>query len=128
MVWVVRSCPSSSEFHVKPPVASKDTIFALSTAPGRAAIAVIRISGPQAGEVLRVMTGSVPPARLARACEFSAGNSGMFSRLVHMNPEALRAAYGPNPESTMQRVMDFIDNKRIIGVDAWLEGLTLPSV
>lgn len=75
-----------------------------------------------------LVTNEFDPARLARACEFSAGNSGMFSRLVHMNPEALRAAYGPNPESTMKRVMDFIDNKRIIGVDAWLEGLTLPSV
>jgi tRNA modification GTPase len=42
-----------------------DTIFAVSTAPGRAAIAVIRISGPHAGDVLRVLTGSVPPARRA---------------------------------------------------------------
>jgi tRNA modification GTPase len=50
---------------VKPPAAANDTIFALSTAQGRAAIAVIRISGPQAGDVLRVMTGSVPPARHA---------------------------------------------------------------
>jgi tRNA modification GTPase len=42
-----------------------DTIFALSTAPGRAAIAVIRISGPQAGPVLAAMTGAVPPPRHA---------------------------------------------------------------
>ena len=35
---------------MKPP-SSKDTIFALSTPPGRSALAVIRISGPQAGDV-----------------------------------------------------------------------------
>jgi tRNA modification GTPase len=50
---------------VKPPEAINDTIFALSTAPGRAAIAVIRISGAHAPAVLQVMTGSVPPARHA---------------------------------------------------------------
>jgi tRNA modification GTPase len=50
---------------VKSSGASNDTIFALSTAPGRAAIAVIRISGPQAGEALRTTTGSLPPTRHA---------------------------------------------------------------
>ena len=42
-----------------------DTIFALSTAPGRAAIAVIRISGPDADSVLRALIApkSLPPPR-----------------------------------------------------------------
>ncbi|KAG0098744.1 tRNA modification GTPase gtpbp3, mitochondrial [Podila epicladia] len=35
-----------------------DTIFALSTHPGKAGIAVIRVSGPQARSVLRKMTSS----------------------------------------------------------------------
>jgi len=39
-----------------------DTIFALSTAAGRAGIAVIRISGPGAGVVLRGLTGEAVPA------------------------------------------------------------------
>ena len=38
------------------------TIFALATAPGRAAIAVIRVSGPAAGETVRQLTGKDPPA------------------------------------------------------------------
>ena len=43
-----------------------DTIFALSTAAGRAGIAVIRISGPNAGTVLRGLTGeALPPPRQA---------------------------------------------------------------
>jgi tRNA modification GTPase len=39
-----------------------DTIYAPATAPGRAAIAVIRISGPRAGEALDQLTGRTRPA------------------------------------------------------------------
>jgi tRNA modification GTPase len=41
------------------------TIYALSSAPGRAGVAVIRVSGPQAGPVLQVLAGDVPPRRVA---------------------------------------------------------------
>ena len=42
------------------------TIYALSTAPGRAGVAIIRISGPKSGDALDVMTaGRRPKARLA---------------------------------------------------------------
>ena len=37
------------------------TIFALSSAPGRAAVAVIRVSGPGAAGALRALTGREPP-------------------------------------------------------------------
>ncbi|MBP0444718.1 tRNA uridine-5-carboxymethylaminomethyl(34) synthesis GTPase MnmE [Roseomonas sp. SSH11] len=42
-----------------------DTIFALATAPGRAAIALIRLSGPGAGGLLAAMAGTLPQPRLA---------------------------------------------------------------
>lgn len=42
-----------------------DTIFALATASGRAAIAVVRMSGPASGPVLRALTGSCPAPRRA---------------------------------------------------------------
>lgn len=42
-----------------------DTIFAPATAPGRAAVAVARISGPRTADVLRTIAGEVPPARRA---------------------------------------------------------------
>lgn len=42
-----------------------DTIFALSSGAAPAAIAVIRVSGPEAGEALRRLTGRVPPPRRA---------------------------------------------------------------
>jgi tRNA modification GTPase len=46
-------------------VASNDTIVAPASGPGRAAIAVIRISGPRTRDVLEALCGGVPPARRA---------------------------------------------------------------
>ncbi len=44
---------------------SVDTIFALSSGAPPAAIAVVRISGPQAFAAIRVLAGSLPPPRKA---------------------------------------------------------------
>jgi len=44
-----------------------ETIYALASAAGRAGVAVYRLSGPRAGEVLQALTGrALPPARQAR--------------------------------------------------------------
>jgi tRNA modification GTPase len=43
----------------------RDTIFALSSGRGTAAVAVIRISGPRADEALQILIGRVPAARKA---------------------------------------------------------------
>lgn len=72
-----------------------------------------------------LITNEFDPARLVRACEFSAGNSAMFSTVVHISPDALRAAYGTQPETTMQRVVQFLDNGRIKGLDTWLARLVI---
>ena len=43
-----------------------DTVAALATAPGRAAVAVVRLSGPGSGQALENLTGkAVPAARRA---------------------------------------------------------------
>ena len=45
---------------------ARDTIYAVSTAPGRAAIAVLRVSGPQAANALQALSGKpLPAARMA---------------------------------------------------------------
>jgi len=47
------------------------TIFALASAPGRAGLAVVRVSGPGAGAALEALAGTRPPARhasLRRLC------------------------------------------------------------
>jgi tRNA modification GTPase len=41
------------------------TIFALASAPGRAGLAVVRVSGPGAGPALEALAGAKPPARHA---------------------------------------------------------------
>jgi tRNA modification GTPase len=43
----------------------RPTIFALSSGRGPAAIAVIRISGPRAGEALKALSGKIPAPRQA---------------------------------------------------------------
>lgn len=53
-----------------------ETIFALATAPGRAGIAVVRISGPGAGDALRDLCGVVPDARRAVHRRFKDPRSG----------------------------------------------------
>lgn len=49
---------------------SQDTIAAVATPPGRGAIAIIRISGPQARAIGRSITGTDPAEREARLCRF----------------------------------------------------------
>jgi len=46
-------------------MAEEPTIYALSSAPGRAGVAVVRISGPQAGKALDLMAGRRPSPRVA---------------------------------------------------------------
>jgi len=43
----------------------RDTIFAPATAPGRAAVAVVRVSGPETGAALRGLAGPLPAPRRA---------------------------------------------------------------
>src|SRR5579872_2469449 len=45
------------------PAPTNDTIFALSSGRPPAAIAVVRISGPRAGEALKALTGKTPEPR-----------------------------------------------------------------
>jgi len=42
-----------------------DNIFALSSAPGRAGVAVVRLSGPGTGDAVRALSGPLPAPRLA---------------------------------------------------------------
>jgi tRNA modification GTPase len=48
-----------------------DTIFAPATAAGRAGVAIIRISGPRAGDALEELVGTKPPPRVATRAQFA---------------------------------------------------------
>lgn len=70
------------------------------------------------------VTNEFDPARLMRACESLAGNAHMFTHVVHISPEALLATYGATPkEESMRKVLEYIDSKRLLGVDEWMKTL-----
>lgn len=42
-----------------------DTIYALATAPGKAGVAIVRLSGPQAWQAVEALSGPLPDSRVA---------------------------------------------------------------
>jgi tRNA modification GTPase len=63
-----------------------DTIFALATAPGRAALAVIRLSGPEVKRALRALAGRVPAPRRASLRTLRLGEQVLDRGLVLQFP------------------------------------------
>jgi tRNA modification GTPase len=64
-------------------VARADTIFALSTAPGRSGVAIVRVSGPQAGAALETLSAEAKPAaRMAALRRLGDGRSEIDRGLV----------------------------------------------
>ncbi|PZQ97685.1 MAG: tRNA uridine-5-carboxymethylaminomethyl(34) synthesis GTPase MnmE [Cereibacter sphaeroides] len=59
-----------------------DTIFALATARGKAGVAIVRISGPLAHDVVRKLAGRVPPVRQATLCVLRDGDDLLDEGLV----------------------------------------------
>ncbi|UYO54127.1 tRNA uridine-5-carboxymethylaminomethyl(34) synthesis GTPase MnmE [Rhodopseudomonas palustris] len=57
---------------------SDQTIFALATGPLPSAIAILRVSGSRAGDVLRALTGSLPSPRRAVRCDLRTRDGEMI--------------------------------------------------
>jgi len=55
-----------------------DTIFALSSGAPPAGIAIVRVSGPRAGEALVALAGSLPPTRRARRAALRDAAGGLL--------------------------------------------------
>ncbi|HSW15399.1 MAG TPA: tRNA uridine-5-carboxymethylaminomethyl(34) synthesis GTPase MnmE [Solimonas sp.] len=67
-----------------------DTIAAIATAPGRGAVGMLRLSGPQALDIATRLAGPLPPPRLAALRHFrDAGGNALDQGLVLVFP-------GPN--------------------------------
>lgn len=71
------------------------------------------------------VTNEFDPARLMRACEQLTGNASMFTHVVHISTDAVKATYGPASEMkddavSMQRVLKHIDEGRLISLGDWL--------
>lgn len=57
-----------------------DTIAAIATAPGRAGIGVVRVSGPAVGAIAAGILGRSLPARVATLCDFLEAESAILDR------------------------------------------------
>ncbi len=95
---------------------TRDTIFALATAPGRAAVAVVRVSGPAAGHALTLLAGRTPKPRLAS-----------LMRLVHAGEliDQALVLWFPGPASyTGEDVVELQLHGGVAVVEAALEALS----
>ena len=55
-------------------------------------------------------------------------NNLMFDYVVHINTDAIRAAYGELPKETRdsrRRVIQHIDSGRLISLELWLAALSM---
>ncbi|MFZ3580697.1 tRNA uridine-5-carboxymethylaminomethyl(34) synthesis GTPase MnmE [Loktanella sp. DJP18] len=75
-----------------------DTIYALASAPGRAGVAVFRISGPEAVEIAGAMLSNLPPSRGVRR---------LFDANGAVIDEALVLYFAENHSFTGETVVEF---------------------
>ena len=61
---------------------SSDTIYALATAPGRAAVAIVRLSGRQSISTLQAMASTLPPPRMAALRSIRDGDGRLLDRAM----------------------------------------------
>lgn len=74
------------------------------------------------------VTNEFDPARLMRACEQLVGNALMFKHVVHISTDAIKATYGQSGDGqteavSMQRVLQHIEEGRLISLEQWLNNL-----
>ncbi|MEO0701481.1 MAG: tRNA uridine-5-carboxymethylaminomethyl(34) synthesis GTPase MnmE [Pseudomonadota bacterium] len=93
-----------------------DTIFALSTARGKAGVAVIRVSGPAAVVTLSALTTSVPPPRQAALRRLTDPQLGEID-------EALVLRFEAGHSFTGEDVVEFQTHGGIATIDALLTAL-----
>ncbi len=60
--------------------AHEDTIFALATAPGRAGVAILRVSGPRAEAIAAQLAGPLPEPRMATLRTFKDSDKDQIDR------------------------------------------------
>jgi tRNA modification GTPase len=94
-----------------------DTIFALATAQGRAGVAVIRISGPQAFQAAAVLVRRLPKTRAPRLCILRDEEGG------HLD-HALVLRFDAPASFTGEDVIEFHLHGSIAVVSAVLEALS----
>lgn len=77
-----------------------DTIFALASAPGKAGVSVVRVSGEQAWLAVETLCGSVPPVRQAALSVLRTSDGGFLD-------QALVIAFEAGASFTGERIAEF---------------------
>lgn len=93
-----------------------DTIFALATARGKAGVAVIRVSGPKAFEVLNAMGAKQPPSRQAVLRRLTGPDGGLLD-------EALVIAFDAGASFTGEKTVEIQTHGSVATVNAVLRTL-----
>ncbi len=73
------------------PMQAEDTIVAVATAPGRGAVGIVRVSGPEVARIALTVLGRLPPPRVATHASFLAEDGGVLDSGL--------ALYFPSPAS-----------------------------
>lgn len=70
-----------------------------------------------------LITNEFDAARLKAACERRRQNALLFTQVIHINPEAVLAAYGGVSQRSGREVRAHIESGRLMSLQAWLERL-----
>jgi tRNA modification GTPase len=97
-------------------VVPSDTIAAIATAPGRGAVGVIRVSGPNVPQIAESIIGNLPAPRVAQVAHFLAGDGQWLDRGL--------ALYFPAPASyTGEHVLELQGHGGALVLDSLLQRL-----
>jgi hypothetical protein len=69
------------------------------------------------------ITNEFDAARLKAACERRRQNAPLFTHVVHINPDAVLAAYGDAGRGSAVAVRAHVESGRLMNLQAWLEWL-----
>lgn len=70
-----------------------------------------------------LLTNEFDPARLVAAAERQREGNPLFSNVVHVSTEALKAVYGSSPSRSFASVLDYVRSGRIESLGDWLSSL-----
>jgi tRNA modification GTPase len=97
-------------------VVLRDTIAAIATAPGRGAVGVIRVSGPNVPQIAQSIIGNLPAPRIAQVAHFLGPDGAPLDRGL--------ALYFPAPASyTGEHVLELQGHGGVLVLDSLLRRL-----
>lgn len=85
--------------------------------------AYARLESANEGFDYILVTNEFDPARLSAACDRRIGPAPLFTHLVHVCPDAVKAVYDHYPTPSSGGVYQAIDSGRLIGLGDWLSGI-----